>query len=181
MDFAKGQKHYEAAWSLFLSQAGKFYAKLEQGSKPCGQSQAWFGQRKRERREDPLLSYIQHARNSDEHSLDLITGRSADGVEIKFPESSEVRVSAWVRLREDGKLDIANPTVSASGGDVISVLEANPRLVLLPVDDRGVRYQPPALHLGKSIYDDSPVGIASLAATYFEAMLAEASQLPKQG
>lgn len=36
-------KTYEMAWQDFLSQASRFYSKLEQGSKGCKKSEPWFG------------------------------------------------------------------------------------------------------------------------------------------
>jgi hypothetical protein len=50
--------------------AGGIYAKLEQGSRTNGRSRAWYGRIKNVRKNDELLSYLHHARNSEEHGLD---------------------------------------------------------------------------------------------------------------
>src|SRR5438045_1159874 len=73
-----GFKPYQQAWSLFLSQVSRFYSKMEQGSKGCGKSEGWFGRKKHERRSDPLLSYIHHARDADEHGLECVTAVTGD-------------------------------------------------------------------------------------------------------
>ena len=51
MDFA----HAEEAWTDFLLAASTIYTKLEQGAKTSGQSAAWFGRKKKQRRDDPVL------------------------------------------------------------------------------------------------------------------------------
>jgi len=40
-----------------------------QGAKGYGRSEAWFGRKKKERRDDDLLKYMWQARNSDEHGI----------------------------------------------------------------------------------------------------------------
>ena len=48
----------EDAWTDFLVAASTVYSKLEQGSKNFGKSQGWYGRKKKERKDDPLLRYV---------------------------------------------------------------------------------------------------------------------------
>lgn len=67
----------EAARSDFLVAANRVFSKLEQGAKTNGTSKGWFGRKKHDRRTDPALRYVHHARNADEHRLKKVTERSA--------------------------------------------------------------------------------------------------------
>jgi hypothetical protein len=82
---AKSYAEFKSGWSDFLLAAGRIYTKLEQGAKSNSKSSAWFGARKHERRTDPLLTYIWHARNVDKHGLKLLEG-SARIAASRLPE-----------------------------------------------------------------------------------------------
>jgi hypothetical protein len=176
-----GIKAYEQAWSQFLSQASRFYSKLEQGSKGCTASEPWFGRKKHERKKDQLLSYIHHARDSDEHGLDYITRTRARSGSIKFPEAQEVTVSMMMRVNEDGSMDIKNPTVKTPTGEYDQMMLEDPRVELMTVHDRRFhdKFDPPEMHLGRPIVGRSPPEIAKLAIAYLEKVLGEASELPE--
>jgi len=47
----------ESAWSDLLLAASGIYSKLEQASKASNKTKTWFGKIKKERKDDPLLSY----------------------------------------------------------------------------------------------------------------------------
>lgn len=175
-----GFKPYEQAWSDFLSQASRFYSKLEQGAKGCNASEPWLGLKKHERRTDTLLAFLHHARNSDEHGLEQITQRAADGINMRFPPAQRVAVGMDVMLDDEGRLHVRNPQVRLPEGQVERIEIVNPRVELIPVTDRGRRYEPPRAHLDRPIEDRSPRGVAQLAIAHLEAILAEASELPQR-
>src|SRR5438132_1660188 len=81
LEKAKSYEEAEDAWTDFLLAGSAIYSKLQQGAKSSSKSQAWFGIKKKERKDDELLRYIHHARNSDEHGIEHVTerrGRSYD-------------------------------------------------------------------------------------------------------
>jgi hypothetical protein len=82
MRAAKSHPEFELAWSDFLVAHGRVFSKLEQGSKPNRRSTAWYGRQKHTRRTDPLLSYLHHARNIDEHGLEPVTQLQPGGIGI---------------------------------------------------------------------------------------------------
>ena len=69
----------EKAWTSFLVAAGAFYSKLDQGTKGHGKSSVWFGLKKEQRRNDPVLRYLLFARNSNEHGIERVTERKDAG------------------------------------------------------------------------------------------------------
>lgn len=177
-----GFRPYERAWSQFLSQVSRFYSKLEQGAKGCSKSEPWFGKKKHDRRTDKLLSYLHHARDSDEHGIDYITQLKADASVIEFPEAQEVSINMWIKRNSDGTLDIRDPQVRTPAGVFDDVVHQNPRVELVTVHDRrfGNSFDPPAEHLGKALEDNGPEHVAEVVMQYFDEMLEEASALPPQ-
>lgn len=178
LQIEKGFKAYERAWSEIVAQFGRVYSKLEQGAKGCKASEPWFGRVKHTRGSDPLMSYLHHARNSEEHGLDHITRRGADGLTLGFPATTEVKVGFEMMIDDKGAMHVRNPTVDSPNGGVNRVEVVNPRVELVPVKDRGIAYAPPEMHDSKPIVDRSPRGCAGLAISYLEGMLAQARGLP---
>lgn len=178
----QGFESYEIAWSQFLSQASRFYSKLEQGTKGCPKSLPWFGAKKHQRRKDPLLSYIHHARNSDEHSIELITQRVADSLNVNFPavKGRTVTTTFLARAAADGKIEIADLGVETGGKTYAVSSVENPKVILLRVFNTKykVSCDPPAFHLGMPVSGEDPKTVADLAVTYLATMLSEASALP---
>lgn len=76
----------ERAWTDFLLAANTFFAKLEQGAKSNGRSNAWFGRKVKQRKDDPVLRYLKAARNSDEHGIERVTERADAGWEHALSE-----------------------------------------------------------------------------------------------
>ena len=60
----------EDAWADFLAHANKVYLKLRAACHGQGLDWMWWRKIMDERRDDPLLAYIHHARNSDTHRLE---------------------------------------------------------------------------------------------------------------
>jgi hypothetical protein len=177
---ANGFRSYSEAWSQFLAQVSRFYSKMEQGAKGCNKSEPWFGRRKRERKTDQLLSYLHHARDSDEHGLEDVCRIRVKGASLKFPQTQEVRASIMMRMNEDGTMDIRNPSVTTPDGTFDQVELEDPRFVLVTVrDDRfGDKFDPPVMHLGHPIVGREPPILASLALRYLDEFLADAETLP---
>ena len=162
----------ETAWSDFLTAAGRVFTKLEQGAKSNGKSNAWFGRKKHERRTDPLLQYVHHARNADEHGLAEVTERTAPALALG------VGPGAW---RFDGTVGPEmQMKVTAMGGQVpgkskfVEVVPSKVRLV--KVIDRGVSYDPPVDPQTKQTL--LPNEVAKLALDYIGRMIQEAGKLP---
>lgn len=160
------------AWFSFLTAYKSIYTALEQGAKVSPQSRQWFGSKSSERRADELLQYLYQARNDEEHGLENATkavpGRAT--LEIVVPDSLQIDLSNVVF---DGN------TARLPNGDMAKVIEnIPPHVILIPVQDRGRNeYRPPTAHLGKSIQDASPLGVARLAQSYMVRMAYEAEQL----
>ena len=162
----------EEAWTDFLLAASTIYAKLEQGSKGHAKSQAWFGHKKKERKEDPLLRYLHFARNSDEHGIERVSATTGEnnnllegGRKLRFNERFPVKLT---RIDEKTRQPI---------GETTDAVLAGPTLKPVRVYDR--RFddfcEPPTTHRGRPItYSDFLDGIAATALGYLRELVGEA-------
>lgn len=164
----------ESAWTDFLLAASAVYSKLERGAKGTS-SAPWFGKKKHERRTDPLLSYIHHARNADEHGIKAVTKRNEGGWTIKG--GGFFKVEGVIRT---GKREIK---VTPVRGPAPTVEVVQPYVELVSVTDErfGDTFDVPKAHLGAplTLKDQSPQKIAALALAYLEQLVAEASRLAR--
>ena len=173
---AKPRDRGEAAalWTDFLLAHNSVFSCLEQGAKTESRSRQWFGKKKRERREDPLLQYLHQARNADEHGIAPIarfqppTARILEGT--GNPETiKDIRVSAdTIKIQYDD-----------TNGNVPHIRITSPAVYLVPVTDEryGMTFDPPTEHLGKQLENNYPLTVAKLGFAYTENLINEAEQL----
>lgn len=160
----------EKYWASFLVSAGRVFTKLEQGAKVCSKSRAWWGSKVHQRRTDPLLCYLWHARNADEHTLQRVNQLQPAQSKVIEPTKEE-NEQLERAMKNEGRPWVA-----------LGMFEWTPEhVLLLPVVDWGVPYDPPKDHLGKPLENSSPAHIGGLALAYLDSMLkeAEALELPK--
>jgi hypothetical protein len=163
----------ESAWVDFLTAASSIYSKLEQGAKGFSKSEPWYGRKRNERRKDPLLSYLHHARNSTEHGITRVVdqtpaNRDGMGRQLKFNERTELfkfqaHDPKTGELKAEGEALFAGPTLKP----------------IRVTDDRfGNVSDPPRSHLGREIpFCDFADGLAKQALIYLRELVAEAETL----
>lgn len=126
-DFAS----FESAWREFLQKVERVWNKTQAA---MAGKQGWAkleSEIAHQRNTDPLLLYLRHARNADEHGIQPIA-------------------TEW-----DAKL-----RATSMGGGTVKV-EWDPwDRPLLPVRNRGVTYEPPTEHLGHSLAERKKAGVA---------------------
>jgi hypothetical protein len=166
MKAANNPAQVEDQWARFLLAAAGIYSKLLQGAKGNAKSETWFGQKTHERRTDPLLRYLHHARNSEEHGIEEITKRTSSHVKLHPGAAAFFRTDGkhiWDAVPWSGRVEFPHDKVR-----------------LVPIHDSRFprdRFDPPETHLGQAVTDHSPAAVASLGLAYFEQMLLEASAL----
>jgi hypothetical protein len=170
---ATNYEEAEEAWSDYLLAASTIYSKR---SKAKGSSGGWYGRKKKERKDDPLLRYLHQARNSDEHGIERVAARGGNdrdmmtGEPLKFNERREKLI---VEVR-DGTTGV----VKASN---IKAYLYGPSLQMIRVHDRRFNdhCDPPTKHLGEQIdlEDNSLEGVATLGLCYLTGLVTEAEGL----
>ena len=146
-------------WAAFLSAAARMFNKLKAGAKAPPQSKLWYESKVRQRQDDQLLCYIWHARNADEHGLELLTRKQPGFIREVSPTPQELE--AFARTKCDRP-------AAFTGHSVLEITQ--PHVRLLDVLDHGVRYSPPPDCI-------KPYNTGMLALSRLEPILCEAEAL----
>lgn len=183
LDRARNAQSYPAfaqAWTEFLTACGGIYTKLEQGAKGCRKSEGWFGRKKHDRSTDPLLRYLHHARNSDEHGIEPVI-RAGKRVSLSF-KNLNVPIKSQRFVEEDRKVFLEVEFAEDVGPGVTMSLSSAGVGILVTVRDTrfGDEFPPPDTHLGKPIKGRDAIAVGDLSVAYFERLLADATELPQR-
>lgn len=170
-DQSRTMGEFSVAWSNSIMAINNIYSKLEQGAKGNKKSEYWYGKEKHCRRKDHLLRYMHAARNSDEHTLELISGAGVlveslqEGILVS---NDKTMMNPRIDLKEGIQHEPGTPLVKLTVGFYPQPV-TNTRF--------NNRFEPPDSHLGQSITDRTASGIATLALKYVEKMVADANEL----
>lgn len=159
----------EDAWSDFLMAASGVFAKLEKGAKGHPKAAPWYGTVKHERRTDPLLSYLHHARDADHHGIVGITKRAFKGARIgAAPAGGRVYGLA---ITDQGEV-VHHPLNRGVAVDVAV------DFVLTTVRDdlHGNTFAVPTTHLGHALPDQQPRTLAAAGLVYMDQLVRKASE-----
>ncbi|MDX3965173.1 MAG: hypothetical protein QHD01_01080 [Bradyrhizobium sp.] len=142
-------------WANFLGAFDRIFNRI--GAAAGGNGNAWFGRVEQFRKADPLLSYLMHARNAQEHGLLAV---------------AEER-SGFINLIGAEQMEIADP----KAGIRVTFDIQDPHLALVDVKDRGVLYAVPTSFRGRPISAAHPLSIGLLGLSYIEEVLVEARSM----
>jgi|GEM_PF-2544616 len=157
----------ESAWLDVISALGTVNSKLEQGAKANSKSAAWFTNRKRECKNDPLLQYVHQSRNAAEHGITRGSHYAKQAVSFTGMKPG---TTAGLQMTAQGlKPFSTDPDMQ------LNFVEDD--IVLMAVRNRGVVYPPPTRHLDSELEQTSASHVADLAVTYFEEMIIDAQNL----
>lgn len=176
-DKLKKSKNYAEMrpfWYDFLVASSSIFSILEQGAKGSNRSAPWFGAKKHERADDPLLSYLHHARNADEHGISAVT--KLDKPKIVLVAGGKPVAAVGDITGNTGtfqNLDSGDPDLSK----VTEMRVYRERAKLVDVVDRGKVYAVPMVHLRKPIDGSDPIIVAGSLISYLGLLLDEAEPL----
>lgn len=159
------------AWEDFLQAAAKVYEKFRAASRGDPQTWGWFGRVEEERRSDPLLCYLHHARNADFHRFEEIVEPAGPIHGIK--STGGVRINSLQIIQ--GRL-VSGSLEPTSPASEITISMYPSHLRLLPVTDRGIVYDVPTQHEGREVGVISVMKAAELAVGYLNRLVVAASQ-----
>lgn len=179
---------YEDAWRSGLAALERCWHAIQHAGKSASpRFSPWLGKYTSFRRTDPLVCYLHHARNSQEHSIretiEHVPGFIGIGVApgmIGAPIPEEFRRTLGL---PPGTLAYPMPNVYIDGagkmtieGDRRGVHIEPSRTELLRVADSGVHYDPPTEHLGFRLAKRDPVTVLDLGVRFYEEVLIDAEQ-----
>jgi hypothetical protein len=168
MKAAADLSQLSACWSEFLTLIQRVFAKLRKSTER-GPSKGWFDSILNIRNTDPLLGYLLHARNADEHGIEPITQNHPGGIGIRPKVGNTLHIGHMEISR--GRIYVDPETVKN-----MEVAFIPARISLTTVRDRGIDYPPPSEHLGKPISESNPIQVAELALAFWEDTLAHAAR-----
>lgn len=158
MKNAKSFEDFSHAWQTYLERLEKIWVKVERECQHVKSLfQPWQGKYASLRRNDPLLSYLYQARHADQHSIQPTAANSFGGLQLKIPPLGEVEIKVDHRT---GQLQVI--------GAVLETCTLPPALLLLPIENRGVKYSPPNEHLGEKIIETGPVAVAEMGLRFYK-------------
>lgn len=136
----------EEAWVDFLTHANRVYTKLRAACHGHPLDWSWWKKKMDERRDDPLLAYVHHARNCDTHRLEPMTAHISGGQHVfDVPGVGKVYHNGPAHIRP------------------------------LSVVDKGVTYDPPNRHRDIVLAYAEVGMLAFLAGMYLQELVAEAA------
>lgn len=162
---SKTLAEFEENWREYLQRLERVWHKANDQYRRSPSWRGWMGKYKTLRDQDPLLRYLTNARNADEHSIQDITKQLPGGVGIR-PAEGNVLIVKEMRI-ENGKWWINSPSP-------ITIVFSPAKTRLLPVENRGVRYPVPDLHLGSALNSNNVIEIAERGLSFYENFLVEA-------
>lgn len=156
----------EAHWAEFLVRFGRIYNKLAAATKGDPRAAPWFGRQSNLRSKDPLLRYLHQARDCHEHSIEAVTETHKGSATFASDDGGKAESLQADMDGFRGRIFLRPGTSGTIGGSL-------PGIVLVPVTNRGVTYDPPAQY-GNSSGHQIPIAAADAALTIANAMLLEA-------
>lgn len=136
----------ERHWAAFLVHFERIFHRLAVAA--GGKGDAWYGRVEQYRKNDPLLSYLLHARNVDEHGLLMVTQRKP----------------GFIREADAMPMDPLRP----EQGVMVTLEIRDPHVALVEVIDRDQRYPVPTSFRGNPIAPAHPLNVGLLGLSYAE-------------
>ncbi|MEC5290153.1 hypothetical protein VSX64_05105 [Aurantimonas sp. C2-6-R+9] len=168
-DFAS----FSIACTDFLLAANSVFSILEKGAKDNATSRQWYGGKKKQCRQDPLIRYLVQARNADEHGIEPVAVHAPGSFAIGAPGESVLLSNITVNAAGH-----TTALVHSVGGKLptVEVQPPHPKLVAV-YDDRfgGEWFQPPTKHLGMKLPSATPLPIARLMVRFLTNLVDEAA------
>lgn len=179
------------AWWEFLTNTSAVYEKLKAGAeKAGGKSAPWMGRIVNQRKKDPLLNYVHHARNCDYHGIEESV--EADGFSWGIRNASGGMMFGLVKAGADedstslpenlvttigvNGVDLT-PDEAAAYGLGPPMKAASLRLVAVTDSHYGDTFYPPSQHFGNQIDGTCPLTVGKAALAYLEGVVKEAESL----
>lgn len=159
---------FEEAWKEFLRRLERAWNKAVNHFGKSPKWGNWHGKYVQVRRKDQLLSYLVNARGADEHTVTEIT------------QHQHATMAIWVKPGQSFRINKAG--FDADGKPIIDV-EGDPdirftteKVKLLPVTNRGVKYEVPTTHLSQPLDPENPIEIAQRGLDFYTDFLKSADE-----
>jgi len=164
MKHATSFADFESGWQDTLTRVERAWNKTK-GAFADGAFAPWRGNHSSLRGTDPLLRYVSHARDAEEHTVAETLSHEPGSIGINPASGRSLHID---------ELTMVGGVMSIKSPQAIKVTIQPSRATLLPATSRDVTYRPPAEHLGRPLERTDPVYVAERAIEYYEKLLADA-------
>lgn len=158
-------QEFEERWQRFLGHLERIWNKCQNHFGKSPKWNGWKGRFEKQRRTDPLLSYLSNARGAHEHTVSDITEHTPEAIGIGAGLSGSVHIK-HLQIGPNGVLGewTGDLAVTFIPGKV------NP----VPVTNRGRVYPVPESHLGQKLPDNSALTLGRYGLAYYQKFVADA-------
>ncbi len=157
---------FEGGWQDCLTRIEKCWNKTKDAFAD-GDYGPWRGNHDSVRKSDPLLRYVSHARDAEEHTLTDTLAQEPASIGINPASGTSLYIQ---------ELRVIGGVMSIKSPQPVKVTIQPGRLRLLSATSRGVTYAPPSEHLGRPLESSEPLYVANRAIDYYERLLGEADR-----
>ncbi len=158
---------FDAAWRSYLNSLGKVWVKAERACHDIPRFQPWQGRYKSIQKADPLLRYLKHARDADQHTLEEITELQPGSKSFGPAEHGNWHIEKLVLTGPDAEV------TEYRGNQPMLVKVSPPKPILRPFVNLGARYEVPTRHLDKDLEELDPISIAEAGIAFYSEFLTE--------
>ena len=161
------ESDFNEKWQRFLGHLERVWNKCINHFGKSPKWDGWKGGYEKQRRTDPLLSYLVNARGAHEHTVADITERKPGSIGIGAGRSGPVYIK---------RLQIGPEGISGEWDGELKVTFTPNRVDPAPVTNRGRTYTVPTMHLGASLPDSSALTLGKQGLEYYKRLVAEAEK-----
>lgn len=158
---------FERQWKLYLHHVERCFSKATAHFQKSPKWGGWHGKYVAIRKEDPLLMYLVQARGADEHTVEDIVEKTFSRMTIDAPPGSKTLHIKRLVIKGGAITELDTP-----GGSIVKHEPARTRL--LPVVNRGRKYEIPTSHLGKKLDPENVPELARIGVEFYRSFLAAA-------
>lgn len=162
MKTSQSWESMEESWKTFLHRVERAWNRVLHHYGKSPKWNGWQANVLRQRKSDPLLSYLINARGCDEHTGEDIVTRTPGGFGIGTTDGGPLYIE---------RLTINNGHVTFKGSSNAKFTFTSAGVELKSIVNRGREYHPPLEHLGKPIGSKSMIHIAELGLEFYSVFI----------
>ena len=171
IEAATDRVNYETGFVRFVESIEECWTSFfDEGKENFTDFQPWAGKYQKLRNEDELLRYIYQARHKSQHGRYQLDWGPAT-IQIAPGYNGNIRD---LKIFENGSFEVdAHPSSDKHANKVqIKQNYGDPKLPA--IENRGVMFHPPTVHLGEELADCSPLNITKCASDFYTSALMNA-------
>ncbi|MEE8056998.1 MAG: hypothetical protein V3T17_04085 [Pseudomonadales bacterium] len=174
MKVAPDRISYESGWIKFIDSIEEAWTSFfDEGKNQFPNFQPWAGAKDKQRKSDQLLAYLVQSRHQSQHGNVAVEWEPGK-IQVAPNFYGEIND---LKIYSDGSFEVeANPSGDSHNTVTLKHIPGDPTLPTIQNKREKEEYLPPKEHLGKKIYDCSPLAVANIAIDYYRATFQEAME-----